>query len=221
MRAGAQGSRGGGGESADCGEGLGMKTFAEKYYTSKQGRRLRGWDYTSYGDYFVTICAKEKAQYFGKIVNNKMKLSPIGVIVQDIWNRVPEHTIYVKLDEYIIMPDHVHGIVRLTNDRHTVRSAAACCGATDTGGDAIIDPNSLIKQNSLSSVVRSFKSACTKKISRQFPNFQFQWQSRFYDHIIRNEKSLVKICWYIRNNPKMWDKEGKNDWWLQWSRVMH
>ena len=170
-----------------------MTLFKNQYRI--ESARLKDWDYSRYGYYFVTICTKDKECFFGNIVGDKMQLSQIGKMVSDEWQKTEKVRDYVKLDEWVIMPNHLHGIVIIQNENNV-----------ETQGHA-----SLQKAN-LSNVIRGFKSASTWSIHQKgFLNFD--WQSRFYDHIIKNEKELHEIREYISYNPFKWqlDEENQNN----------
>jgi len=161
--------------------------------------RLKNWDYGSSGYYFVTVCVKNRECVFGNVDDNKVILSEIGKIAEKFWLEIPAHFPFVKLDEFIIMPNHIHGIIIIDNHRDV-----ACNVSTRTNNKimSIISP----KRGSLSTVIRSYKSNCTKTINKTQNNIYFQWQLRFYDHI----KSLNNIRNYIINNPLNWDKDEEN-----------
>jgi len=154
--------------------------------------RLSNWDYSNNGYYFVTICTKERKHYFGEIANNKMKLSKIGEIAKYHWFEIPKHFSFIELDEFIIMPNHVHGIIIINVNN---RRDGAC-------------PVSTERKNTLGNIVGSFKSVVTKYANNQ--NIPFSWQTRFYDQIIRNEKSFYYIRQYIRDNPMNWETDRNN-----------
>ena len=165
--------------------------------------RLKNCDYGSSGYYFVTICVKNSECVFGNVDDNKMILSEIGKTAEKFWLEIPAHFPFVKLDEFIIMPNHIHGIIIIDNHRDV-----ACNVSTRTNNKimSIISP----KRGSLSTVIRSYKSNCTKTINKIQNKFNFQWQPRFYDHIIRDEKSLHNIRKYIMHNPLNWDTDEEN-----------
>lgn len=161
-----------------------MNLYKNKYRI--ESTRLKDWDYSSSGYYFVTICTKNRECIFGDVVNGQMRLSEIGEIVTEEWQKTEQIRENVKLDEWIIMPNHIHGITAIGNN-------------VETHCDA-----SLQKKNNLSFIIRGFKSTTTKRIHMAgYSNFA--WQSRFYEHIIRNENSLQKIREYINNNPIKWE----------------
>ncbi|MFH0922014.1 MAG: transposase [Fibrobacterota bacterium] len=199
-----------------------MAGFSDRFYTSQHSRRLMGWDYGMPGYYFVTICIKDKEPFFGNVADGNMVLSEIGRLVEKTWFEIPLHTKTVRLDAFICMPDHAHGIIVIANDdghdNHNDNGArcsvAACCDATSTNEPQtppihMSDVSGLsVHPNSLPAIIRSFKSACTKHINRQFPDARFQWQPRYYDHIIRDKESLGRIRNYIQNNPVMYRQKS-------------
>jgi len=159
--------------------------------------RLRQYDYTQPGYYFVTICTKNKTELFGTIEKCKMLLNETGKIAERLWKQIPETCKVVSLDEFIVMPNHLHGIVVINPDRKggTPRRAA-------TGLHALTP-------NSLPSIVNHYKGAVKKECNKNgFTDFL--WQSRFYDHVIRKDESLDKIREYIRNNPLKWELDRNN-----------
>ena len=175
--------------------------FNEKFRISSS--RLRGWDYTKPGKYFVTICTYGKFEWFGKINEGKIKLSKIGIIVGNQWITSFKIRKNIEIDEWIIMPDHIHGII-IINYNFDVETPRR--GASKTEKNKKIT----LKPNSISSIICQFKSNCTKQI-RRIGCTEFKWQARFYDHIIRNDQEYYQIRNYIRNNPKRWeDKRRKS-----------
>lgn len=171
--------------------------------------RLINWDYRSNADYFVTISTDDKTCFFGDIGLDKhtkqktMKLSKIGQFAHDFWVEIPDHFPFVKLDAFVVMPNHVHGIITINHDRNV-----ACNISTN---DIPFSKNERMakispKKGSLSSVIRSYKSAVTKH-ARQI-DLKFSWQSLYHDHIIRNPFALHRIRKYINNNPNNWDTDN-------------
>ena len=164
----------------------------------RQSMRLKDYDYSQDGYYFVTICTENKTEYFGEIIDGKMVLNEMGKIVNQCWLEIPEHFPDVSLDEHIIMPNHLHGIIAIENNNRVVgnenfRSLRGWHGA---------------KSRSLSSIIRGLKIGVTKWCHQN--NCEFQWQKSFYDHIIRNEKELDKIRKYIFENPPKWEPDKNN-----------
>jgi len=170
-----------------------MQAFKNKYRTKTL--RLQSWDYRWNGVYFITICCKDKAHYFGKIHNDKMELSNVGLIADILWHEIKQHTNHIELDEFVVMPNHIHGILIINNSVETLHATSL---QKTPKTMSVISP----KANSISSIIRSYKSAVTKHAHRL--GYEFSWQSRFYDHIIRNEASLNQIQQYVINNPQSW-----------------
>jgi putative transposase len=174
-----------------------MVLFNQKYRI--ESTRLRGWDYSDPGYYFVTICTKDRICYFDKVVHSQVVLSDIGMIVFEEWKETEKKRHNIKLDSWIIMPNHIHGIIIITEKcDHPVETSRRDVSTTIK-----------LKPDSLGSIIGQFKSVCAKKI-RQMGNDNFEWQSRFYDHIIRNDQSINNIRRYIQYNPKQWDMDRNN-----------
>lgn len=157
------------------------------------------WDYSSDGYYFITICTQNREEYFGEIKNGEMILNAYGQIVQKQWFWLGEQYKYIKLDEFIIMPNHVHGIIVIDN------------GIIGKIGTINIDIYHR-RHNLLSKTINAFKMTSSKLIHEN-KLAEFKWQRSFYDHIIRDKKSLNNIRQYIINNPMKWfrDRNNKED----------
>lgn len=164
----------------------------------RQSMRLKDYDYASDGYYFVTICTKNKIEYFGEIIGGKMILNKIGKAVNQCWLEIPKHFPDAKLDEHIIMPNHLHGIVAIENNNPIVVGNENFRSLRWYGA----------KSRSLPSIIRGFKIGVTKLCLQN--NYEFRWQKSFYDHIIHEEKSLDKIREYIINNPPQWELDRNN-----------
>jgi len=167
--------------------------FLDKYRISSI--RRKGHDYTSPGKYFITINTDAKINWFGLIVKGKMHLSPIGEIVKEEWLKSENLRDNIKLDEWIIMPNHIHGIIIIKTT--PVKTARWAVSSSNRGGCQTIT----LKPNSIGSIIGQFKSICSKKIRKEGFKY-FKWQNRYYDHIIRDENELNIIRTYIRLNPQ-------------------
>lgn len=170
--------------------------------------RLPNRNYAANGYYFVTICTHQKHCYFGNIVNNKIQLSPIGETANKFWLEIPQHSQYTYLDEYIIMPNHIHGIIVIDNPNNLCRNVACNVPTIDDDIAKIMSELSP-KSGSLSTIIRSYKAAVTRWCNQNNYN-NFKWQPRFYEHIIRNDGSLDIIREYIMNNPLKWSADRNN-----------
>lgn len=154
--------------------------------------RFAGYDYAQAGAYFVTICTADKRCVFGRVQNDAVQLHPYGRIAAERWMQIADHYPLVSLDEWIVMPNHVHGILVITSDANTAPPAQF--GTTKSG--------------SLSTVINRYKGAVTRSINAaRLDNSlapQTIWQARFYDRIIRSEVELNQIRHYIVENPQRW-----------------
>lgn len=170
-----------------------MDKFQNKYRIPSA--RKNEWDYATSGVYFITICTEGRAYLFGEIENGEMKLSPIGNIIQQEWNKSFEIRRELFCDTFIILPNHLHAIVRIDND------------GVETHGHASLQKNGIAYRSSksISSFVAGFKSAATKRVNEwcNTPGKSL-WQSRFYDHIIRDSYEYINIQNYILENPLNW-----------------
>lgn len=201
------------------------KKFKNKYRI--ESVRLKNYDYSQNGAYFVTIVTKNRKHYFGEIQNGNMILNKIGRIAQKYWDEIPQHFHFIKLDEMVIMPDHIHGILWIDNDCTNVACNISSGVASNVSNGVASNISSGVasnisttttknekmakispKRGSLASVIRSLKSAVTKK-SREI-NPIFAWQPRFHDRIVRDENGLNRIRQYIISNPEKWERD-KND----------
>ena len=176
----------------------------------RKSPRLKGYDYSQPGAYFVTICTRERACILGEIVDGKMKPSAVGMIVVSCWEEIPRHFASTRLSTYQMMPNHVHGIVEITGRRTRENSVGTRHAVSLQGpeGEGFGKP----RQGSLSTIIRSFKSAATKLIHNegQYPK-QTPWQPRFFDHIIRSNIDQFFIQQYIELNPLLWQLDTDNN----------
>lgn len=182
--------------------------FKNKYRI--KSARLKYWDYSNDGYYFVTFCVKNHECVLGKIVNDKMILNKYGkIIYQEIINtsKIRKNVI---IDEFVVMPNHIHLILIIDNtllDNNKQRRDEVPPRLYNGKYPHMskISP----KPNSLSSIIGSLKSITTKQI-HQTGLIDFKWQTRFYDHIIRDDKSLNNIKEYIKLNPLRWESDRNN-----------
>jgi REP element-mobilizing transposase RayT len=190
-----------------------MDKFQNKYRIPSA--RLQFWDYRWAGAYFITICTAGREHYFGEIVSGKLEMSHIAIIADILWHEIPHHSNNVELGAFVVMPNHIHGILILNNPVTDSDSAVETLHATSlqSQSQSSIHPNPKNefmaaispKPNSISTIVRSYKSAVSKHAHRL--GFDFQWQSRFHDHIIRNDAEYQRIVDYINTNPANWEQD--------------
>lgn len=184
-----------------------------------ESTRMNNWNYGWKGFYYVTICTEGRECYFGDILDGKMIFSEIGKIAETEWLKSPEirPDMNLTLDEYIIMPNHIHGIIKIGrnvfnkfNDDHAIHGSRDAMHGVSTSGTRNPSDHNMPgpQRKNLSSIMRGFKSSVTKD-ARQI-NPDFAWQDRFHDHLIRDEETLNKIRHYIKTNPKNWNKDRFN-----------
>ncbi len=159
-----------------------MKNDLYRPHHNRRSIRLKGYDYSRAGAYFVTICAQNNGEcLFGDIVGGEMVLNDAGRVVQAVWDDLPNHYVGVELDQYVIMPNHFHGIVVL-------------------GGP--VGP----KRHGLPEIIRGFKTFSSRRINamRRTPGTRV-WQRNYYERIIRDDGSMHRIRKYIADNPLKWE----------------
>ena len=160
--------------------------------------RLRGFDYSQAGVYFVTIVCQGRACLFGKVADGTMRLSNTGRLVTDAWQWLETQYPYVKLDEFVVMPNHLHGLIMITDDSRRGGSRTAPTGATS-------------KRKPLGRLIGAFKTVSTKQVNRLHGRSGSPlWQRNYFEHVVRNEESLTKIRQYIRDNPLRWEFDKEN-----------
>ncbi|KFF07421.1 transposase [Flavobacterium reichenbachii] len=175
--------------------------FQNKYRISSI--RAQWWDYGWNGAYFITICTQEREHYFGKIQNSKMVLSEAGIIADILWYQIPIHHKNVELGDFVVMPNHIHGILIIDKQSTNIDIVEAGHALSQQKPGSQRFQN--IGKNTISSIVGSYKSAVTKHANRL--GYPHQWQKLFYDNIIRNNIAYQKISDYIVSNPENWEKD--------------
>ncbi len=193
--------------------------------------RWATWDYGSNAAYFVTICVADRTYAFGAITRGEMNLSPLGQSALDCWNEIPAHFSFVELGEFVVMPNHVHGIV-VINKTHPVETQDIASVQTRNGARPVetqdiasvqtrdgtrpvetqniasLPPRNRFgpQSKNLASIIRGYKIGVTK-FARQ-NNLPFVWQARYHDHVIRNAEEQARIQQYILTNPQNWEKDS-------------
>lgn len=194
--------------------------------------RLQGYDYSQEGLYFITICCQNRAYLFGKIVDGKMILNDAGLQAETCWQDIPNHFPNAILHEYIIMPNHIHGIIEFVGanknspNNNSPNNNSPNQTFSDNGNDVenndkakdleLVNgtknfsplPNATWRSPSktIGSVIRGFKIGVTKWM-RNNTTVANVWQRNYYDHIIRNEQDYERISEYIKNNPILWKED--------------
>ena len=181
----------------------------DKQLPNRESIRLKGFDYSKAGAYFVTICSRDKQCVFGMAEDDRIILSRLGRIVEECWTQIPDHFEQATLDEFIIMPNHLHGIILLTakypDSRDTIHRVRPPEEHETT--ESFGHPTS----GSLPTIMRTFKAAVTRETRRQkLSDDQSIWQERFFERVIRNDDAMLKAREYIVNNPLKWHLDKEN-----------
>lgn len=185
-----------------------MPLFKGRYRI--ESSRLPGWDYTR-GWYFVTICTAQRCHFFGSVVDAAMQLSVPGAIVAEEWQRTADVRPYVTLGAWVVMPNHVHAIIAIHADETDEFNVETPRRDVST----LNSSPSVLRAGSLGAIIGQFKSVATKRIwAAGFADFG--WQTRFYDRIIRDQRTLDTIHAYIIANPGRWaeDHDRAADLWM-------
>lgn len=177
----------------------------------RQSIRLRGYDYTNPGAYLITLCVQDRELLLGEIKDREMVLSTFGKIAQNHWQRIPRFFPHTDLDEYQIMPNHLHGIIIIKKRAGTTaaRQNSSRSGNETLGSQPSDESFSTgTVPGSIGAIVQNYCSVTTRKINeiRQQPGSKF-WQWDYYDHIIRGPKEFQRIRQYIRDNPANWNQD--------------
>lgn len=155
----------------------------------QNSNRLKNYDYSQNGAYFITICTKNRECFLSDIAKNNVHPSPFGLVVSDVWKKLPTYYSEILLDSFVIMPNHVHGIILIDSVGAGLRPAHV----------------------SLSEAIRTFKSMSSRQINKLRNNESSAvWQRGYYDRIVRDEAELNRIRMYIEQNPANWQTDEEN-----------
>ena len=182
-------------------------------HNQRKYNRLRKWDYSTPHWYFVTICTQNHHELFGEIVKGKMALNEYGEITEHTWFDLPNHNPKIKLDEFILMPNHIHGIIIIkdTSDYTVGTDSKSVLTSESETKQTGSEPVPTKKNLGLPEIVRQFKTFSARRINKnRNTTGQQVWQRSYYDHIIRTENSLENIRLYIRKNPQSWETDKNN-----------
>ena len=185
--------------------------FADKYKISSP--RLKNHNYSSSGLYFITICTYRHNNFFGKIINNQMELSKMGIIVESELFKTFEIRKNIKLHQYVIMPNHIHLLIEI---KYQIKNNNIHCRdvlqnvSTNNTNVSIYKTSEYFSKispepGSISNIIKQFKSAVTKQINPH--KVFFAWQSRYHDHIVKDKQDYFTIKNYIKNNVINWEKD--------------
>jgi REP element-mobilizing transposase RayT len=185
---------------------------AKNNFFNRHTIRLQNYDYSREGLYFITICTYNRMELFGKIENGEMILNNYGRIVDKYWNKIPKHYPDVELLEYVIMPNHFHGILWFTKYIGNNNDYDNIVGAIHELPLQRLPLQLQHRKNrrkmALPKIIGRFKMQSAKEINLlQKTSGQPVWQRNYFEHIIRNENFYIKIAEYIINNPLKWEED--------------
>lgn len=172
--------------------------------------RLKDFDYSQAGAYFVTICTKNRQCLFGKIQQGLMQLNASGRVASAQWQRLPNRFTDLELGEWIVMPNHIHGILVTTGKGEASHANSSASPNPITKDASPLRPNGTAP-GSVGAIIQNYKSITSRKLSAQIENLKRSvWQRNYYEHVIRNERELRAISDYILANPQNWEKDTEN-----------
>ena len=168
------------------------------YRPQRKSIYLNGCDYSTPDAYLVTIYTHEHKCIFGRVKNGQVILNEIGSLVEECWQKIPEQFLNLQLDEFIVMPNHLHGIIIIRD-----KAREACLDpAREPAGS---------RKKTLGAVVGSFKSSVTRRVRRSgFFRGETIWQRGYYEHVVTNQADLENIREYITNNPDRWSFDSED-----------
>ena len=172
--------------------------------------RLPDYDYSQPGAYFITIVTYQRDCLFGEIIDGEMHLSLMGQIAKENWCAIPEHFPHAELGAYVVMPNHVHGII-IIHENGLATNSSPAVGATHWVAPTTNGP----KRGSIGAIIGSYKMSVTRRIQRELNTTggllgRRYWQRNYYEHIIRNEAEYHRIHAYIESNPANWDQDDEH-----------
>ena len=173
---------------------------------NRQSLRLRGYDYSQEGAYFVTVCTRNRKRLFGNIAGKEMWLNDAGIMIQSVWEDLPERFTNIEIDEFITMPNHIHAIIVIIRPDAGTNLSCSCYHDRPKG----------TLPGTIGRILQVYKSITTdeyitgvKKCGWE-PFKRKLWQTNYWDHIIRDEKDYNHIYEYIYNNPAQWGNDLLN-----------
>ena len=176
--------------------------------------RLKGYDYSQEGFYFITVCTQNRLHLFGKIVDGEMVLNEAGCMVKRLWYEIPHDFENIVLHEFVVMPNHIHGIIEIVGaesiSARMISSSIFSRAKMDSGADMESAPTG----TNIPQIVQSFKRHTTLQYIKMVktgicPPFKKRiWQRNYWEHIIRNDISYHQLISYIKNNPLKWEEDS-------------
>lgn len=172
-----------------------MKNYNKEIHHRKS-IRLKNYNYQQAGLYFITICVKDRQCLLGSIYDDNMLLSHLGFVARDCWQKIPYYYPQVVLHDFVIMPNHLHGIIEIVNNEYSLIWQNQNTAGNRPKGTS----------QTIGAMVRGFKAGVTSWARKHTEYFDI-WQRNYHEHIIRHEQSYLQICEYIQNNPILWKQD--------------
>ncbi len=167
---------------------------------NRRSIRLKNRDYALRDQYFVTICAHERRCVFGSVADGRLVPTALGRLVRECWVAIPQHFHVVTLDEFVIMPNHLHGVITLTPLVGAQHRCALPGGATANG----------VAPGSLGAIIRSFKAIVARRAHKELGWKGPIWQRNYFERVLRDGKEFSDVSRYIMENPKKWEMDREN-----------
>ena len=185
---------------------MSMSYDPEKHH--RRSTRLKGYDYSQPGVYYITICTHERRKLFGDIIDGEMRLNELGKVAEWVWEALPQYFPSIDIDQFVIMPNHLHGILVLSGAFTNVHMPYPGTSRDGTSMQALPMPMSS-PAPMLGQIIRKFK-ALTSYYLHAAGAAEFAWQERYHEHVVRNDSDLKRIREYIVNNPAQWAEDDLN-----------
>ena len=176
----------------------------------RRSTRLRGYDYSTAGAYFITACTQDRLLLFGQVVRGEMAANRLGAVVEDCWTELPDHY-DVALDAFMVMPNHVHGVIVIEDEPTAADAGAAADADVGAGFKPAFPTAANAKRHGVPEIIRAFKTFSARRINdvRGTPGAPV-WQRGFYDRVLRSEAELNRVRTYIEDNPRKWSEDPDN-----------
>jgi len=184
----------------------------KEYRFERRLNRCSMFNYSLPGFYYVTICTKDRIHWFGQIVDDQMILNEIGAAANEFWSLIPRFYKNVLIDQYAVMPNHIHGIIRIMDGGASTDALVGTeqCSVPTNPPDTGVSANGK-NYGLVSKIVKSFKNETTTFVRKKLCNQTFSWQRSYYDRLLRTDDELEHARWYIRTNPERWYRDRNND----------
>jgi putative transposase len=175
--------------------------------SGRRSIRLKGYNYSQVGGYYVTIVTRGREWVLGEVSGGEIHISPLGQIVDECWRSIPEHFPNVSVDAFVVMPNHVHGIIFIHETEFTRRGTIYRAPTANTISQ--LEKFGTPRVGSLATIIRTFKAAITRRAGLELNSGNI-WQRNYYEHILRDEADYERVAGYILDNPANWEQDEEN-----------